>query len=227
MKKVYFVNGSPRGKESVSQYFIGEIMKLINKEKVNIDEIALKACFNKGNLEEYFEKLAAGDILVWIFPLYVDSIPSNMLDFLEQFEEYIRKNMSSNIMQKSQFPQVYALINCGFIEGEQCKIAARIMANFCDKVGFKWKFAIGIGAGEFMRGSKDMPIDSKMKKSIYDSLCILKNHIEEENFSCRNSLFTSPKMPKKVFTFMADKGWIKMAKKNGVSKKKLYEKPYC
>ena len=37
MKKAYFINGSPRGKNSASQYFISEMCKLLDREKVEIE----------------------------------------------------------------------------------------------------------------------------------------------------------------------------------------------
>ena len=33
-------------------------------------------------------------------------------------------------------------------------------------------------------------------------------------------------IPRKLYLFMADKGWISVARKNGLKKKQLYARPY-
>ncbi len=59
-------------------------------------------------------------VLVFVFPLYVDSIPSQLLQFLIILGE--RKDLNHDIM-------VYCVVNNGFFEGTQNYIAIQQMKN--------------------------------------------------------------------------------------------------
>ena len=42
---------------------------------------------------------------------------------------------------------VYAIVNCGFYEGEQAALALKILENWCAKAGFVWGGGLGMGGG--------------------------------------------------------------------------------
>ncbi len=223
MKKICFVNGSPRGEKSCSQYYIDSVKQLFDIEKNRTHVIISTASLKKKNNFEDFKIMAESENIIFSFPLYIDSIPSHFLEFLYQFEKY-NKVSERNAINK--LPRIYAIINNGFIEGHQNKNAARIMYHYASRIGLTWRFAIGIGAGEFMMTSKkNIPIQSKMKLCIHEAFLKLKKDIESNEVLCENNIFTNPKMPKKLFMFMGDRHWVQRARKNKIRKKELYNKP--
>lgn len=266
MKKICFVNGSPRTLNSTSEYFIGLIKEMINTNIIEIEDVYISKCLktiqkvnppsaigdydnlniinsigvkspsevvNNGiedealksnTLNEAFKKIAESDSIIFVFPLYIDSIPSHMLEFLHQFDEYYKKNKNT----KNAKPQdVYAVINNGFVEGEHNVTVVRIMQHYANSLGLNWRFGIGVGGGEFMRNSQnDVPIESKMKKNVYNAFLKLKKDIEDNEVACVKNIFTNPVMPKKMFIIAGGMYWVKTAKKNKVSKKSLYLRPW-
>jgi hypothetical protein len=71
------------------------------------------------------------NVLVFAFPLYVDGIPSHLLNCLRKLEKFFGGLDKKDIM-------VYSLGNCGFYEGDQNKLAIEMMENWCAKAGLKW-----------------------------------------------------------------------------------------
>lgn len=225
MKKVFFVNGSPRGKNSASQCFISEVCRQLDKNRTEVTEVCLasdiKADVRKGD----FEKLTTADSIVFVFPLYIDSIPSSLLDFLYCFEDYWI-NEKQGMRNGKKAPDVYAIINCGFIEGRQNINAMRIMQHFAASAGLNWRFGIGIGAGEFMRETqKNIPIHSKIKLKVYKAILRLKEDIEKSPMTVEKNIFTNPAIPKFLFMFAGDRHWIEVAGKSKVKRKALYARP--
>jgi len=223
VKKVCFVNGSPRESGSTSAYFIGEIQKLIKSCDIETQDVYTIKDLKLGKVVEGFEKIINADRVVFVFPLYVDSISSNFLDYLWRLENYIKENK----IDKDKLPNLYAVINCGFVEGIQNKNAVKIIHNFSKKAGFDFKFAIGIGGGEFVKGTKDrIPIDSEVKKDIYLALCKLKDSIESSREDDEKIVFVSPKVSKSQFILKANNSWVKKAKENNMTEEDLLKKVY-
>ena len=78
--------------------------------------------------------------LVLVMPLYVDGIPSHVLELMEHIQGHIPKHPSS--------VKVYSIINCGFYEGAQCEYAMEMVECWCLRCGFQFMGGRGIGAGE-------------------------------------------------------------------------------
>lgn len=216
MNDIYMINGSPKvKKDNNSQYFIDELSNLLNSDTTKIQQASVNNCCK----EEIYPKLLESKIIIFAAPLYVDCLPASFLSFLIGLDKYIKQAKISS----SSFPRVYSIFNCGFYEGHQNRIALDIMKNFCKKVGFTWRFGIGIGAGEFIGDSKsNIPINSKMKKDTFNALMEIKNDIESNNNSLKNNIFSSPKMPRFIFKLAANRSWIVTAKVNKLKKKDLY-----
>ncbi|RMD02525.1 hypothetical protein D9O40_05630 [Clostridium autoethanogenum] len=223
MKKACFVNGSPRESGSTSAYFIGEMQKLIKDNDIETQCVYAIKDLKSGKIDQSFEKIVNSDSVIFVFPLYVDSIPSNFLDFLWKLENYIKENK----IDKNKLPDLYGVINCGFVEGIQNKNAVNIIYNFSKKTGFDFKFAIGIGGGEFIKGTKDIiPIESEIKRNIYLELCKFKDSIESGREDDEKGVFVSPKVPRSQFILNGNNGWVKMVKENNMTKEDLLKKVY-
>ncbi|WP_251861687.1 flavodoxin [Clostridium sp. Marseille-Q2269] len=217
MNNLCIINGSPKKKNSNSSYFINELIQLLNNNIKTKEYYVSELMKDTSSLNE----ILSFNKIILISPLYADCLPSPMLDFMICFESFLKNKKGLNT-------DMYCLINCGFLEGTQNSIAIDIMKNYCTRIGFNWRLGIGIGAGEFMINSKNIPLNSKMKHPIYDALLTLKKDIENINNSItpQNKILVNAKMPKFIFKLAGNMYWKRIAKKNNLKTKDLYKRIY-
>ena len=101
--KICIINGSPKTGKSISELLIGYLMQFIKGNEVVTYNIC-KTGFSKIQ----FSQIQNSDVLIFAFPLYIDSINSCLLRFLAWLEK--RGFENNNIV-------VYCIINNGFYEG--------------------------------------------------------------------------------------------------------------
>lgn len=215
MINVCFINGSPRKQNSGSSYFISELTNLFS-DNVNTKEYFISNIMKDKAL---LEEIISYDKIVFVCSLYVDCLHSSMLDFMYIFEDSIKEKGNVKL-------DMYSIVNCGFIEGTQNEVVLNIMENYCKRLNFNWRFGVGIGGGEFMSTSKDMPLDSFMKKPVYNGFLALKEDIENNSTNKSDNIFVNAKMPKFLFKFFANNYWKVEAKKNNLKTKELYNQIY-
>lgn len=216
MINLCIINGSPRKGQGTSSYLIGELTKLFGNNVKTKEYYISNFIKNKDLLNE----IVSYDKVIFVSPLYADCFPSTMLDFLSTFEDFL-KNKKDNLNI-----DMYGLVNCGFLEGTQNKTALNILKNYSKKINFNWRFGLGIGGGEFMKDSKDMPINSRMKKPVYDAFLTLTQDIENNSDDPIDNILTNAKMPKFIFKLAANHGWRIIAKRNKLKAKDLYKQIY-
>ena len=89
--------------------------------------------------EKCLEELTWADAVVISAPLYVDSTPGHVMEFLEKAERLCRdKNLSFRL---------YAISNSGFVEGRQNALHLRVYEGFCKRAGITWGGGLGLGGG--------------------------------------------------------------------------------
>jgi len=215
MTNLCIINGSPRKGNGSSSCLISELTKLFN------DDVKAKQYYISNFMKDkhLLNEILSYDKIIFVSPLYADCLPSTMLEFMATFEDFIKDKNNIKI-------DMYGLINCGFLEGTQNKIALNILKNYSRRIKFNWRFGVGIGGGEFMKGSKDMPINCRMKKPVYNAFLALKEDIENNSNDQVDNILTNAKMPKFIFKFAGNAGWKSMAKKNNLKTKDLYNEIY-
>ncbi len=156
----------------------------------------------------------SSDVLIFAFPLYVDSINSHLLRFLIEFENRGVCNNKST---------VYCMINNGFYEGWQNRVAADIMKNWCKALGLTYGQTLGVGAGEMLPFLKDVPLGHGPNKNIGTALQELSQNILSQNQG--KDLFISPNLPRFLWKIASSFCfWYPKAKKNGLKRKGLKER---
>lgn len=193
------INGSQKVKNSNSKYFIDYISNYLN------DYVIFDLKHN--NYKDIFNCIKNSNIIVLVFPLYVDSPNSLTLNFLD----YIYDN-NINLNNK----KLYVVINCGFKEGKHNITALNIIKNWCIKVNITYQGSILIGAGEIV-GKKSYKFISysalnKLKKF---SNCI-KNNKKSNDIITSIDLINS-----KLYCVLANISWNKKCKKNKLSKEEI------
>ena len=204
--KVALINGSPKSKESIS----GIILQAVRKRLGNSHDYTVcdVVPFDKAQTLNNLKNCHA---IIFAFPLYVDSIPSHLLRFLDAIK--------GDIGAFAPDVTVWAIANNGFYEGHQNAIALDMMQNFCRSAGLRWGQGIGVGAGGMVSASS---INSGLMKNIgltFDRLAenILLSRSAETQFAV-------PNFPRFLYKAAGNWGWKVQARKNGLKTKNILDK---
>lgn len=201
--KICIINGSPKASKSTSELLIEYLMPFIKGNEV-VTYNVFKTDFSQIQLQ-------GSEVLIFVFSLYIDSINSHLLRFLIELEKRGFENKNIN---------VYYIINNGFYEGWQNRVAADIMKNWCKAAGLTYGQTLGIGAGEMLPFLKDIPLGHGPNKNIGIALQKLSCNILSLNKG--NDLFISPNWPRFLWKIQASLSvWYPRAKKNGLKRKNL------
>ena len=142
MEKTVLINCSPKRKLSVSGFLMKCAGVLVRGKK---EYLHLRT---PADHEPILRALEDAGKVVFVAPLYVDSVPSHVLPFLREMEKYCREN---GLKLK-----VYVIANNGFIEGKQNEPLMRVVENFCARGGLEWCGGIGIGGGVMLNVERIM-----------------------------------------------------------------------
>ena len=142
MEKTVLINCSPKKKLSVSGFIMRCAGLMVRGEK---EYLRLRTPADR---ERILRALETAGKVVFAVPLYVDSVPSHVLQFLKEMETFCREN---GLRLK-----VYAIANNGFIEGKQNEPLMQVMENFCARSGLEWCGGVGIGGGVMLNVERIM-----------------------------------------------------------------------
>ena len=101
--KITIINASPRLKKSNSEILKNYLLNYIKENEIN--EYFSFSIKLDNDIKTY---IYSSDVLIFIFPLYVDTIPANLLDLLIRFEnENIIKSQENKLIK-------WAILNSPF-----------------------------------------------------------------------------------------------------------------
>jgi multimeric flavodoxin WrbA len=207
--KIALINGSPKMKGSASGSILEDLKTLISNSKVEIFSCELhKTQINENQIVDIY----SCDALVFIFPLYVDGIPSHLLNNLLSLQKYFNSKTSKQI-------KVYAVVNCGFYEGRQNEIAIEILKNWTYKAGLSWGQGLGIGGGGMLASIKTVPIGHGPKKNLGKAFNELVPNIL--NSKSGETIYITPNFPRFFYIAGGNLGWRSQIKTNGLKVKDL------
>lgn len=103
--KLTIINGSPRGKNSNSKILADKFAKGFLKPEDEKEEIFLIE--HQGKYKELIKSIEKGELFYIVFPLYVDSMPGMVKEFIDELEPFKGK------LKNKKF--IYH-IHCGFPE---------------------------------------------------------------------------------------------------------------
>ena len=194
MGKLIIINGSPRASKSNSKKY-AEVFKDHYKGEILEYNIVSK------KHETLFEKINECSDILFVFPLYVDSIPAVFTDFLKKLEQY----------KGDTKPTIHVLINCGFIEPEQNFVAVEIIKFFSKQNGYPFGSTLCIGGGEAIMGTP-FAFFAKIKiKKLAKSI----NNGKKEFYTV-----TMP-LTKKLYIKASTNYWIKYGERNGITREEM------
>ena len=158
----------------------------------------------QADVSETLNDILKADILLFVFPLYVDSLPAPLIRVLTLIEQ-------ANTADRARSIKVYAVCNCGFYEAEHTRLALNIMENFCARAGLIWGCGVGVGCGEFIL-SQSKNMSKGPAADIYSALCALGKSIQAGEVG-KQTVFVTAKIPRFLYRLGGDFGWRQMAKK--------------
>lgn len=132
------LNASPKKKGGASRFF-SRLFRLflpgVRKKVVSLS--------GRRDFQQVLELFLDIDAVCLFVPLYVDGLPSHVVEFLNQAESYCKSH-------PCQF-RLYALSNNGFVEGKQNRPALHMLQAWCERVGIPWGGGIGVGGGVMLQ----------------------------------------------------------------------------
>lgn len=210
--KIALINGSPKLENSASSCLLKELKSFLEVD----DNLIYEYHFDSPQINsEEIVQLVQYNALVFAFPIYVDGIPSHLLNCLIQLEEFFSTAKTSHTI-------LYSLVNCGFYEGHQAAIAIEMMKNWCEKAGLQWGQGVGIGAGGMLTAIKDVTIGHGPKKNL--GIAFEKFTKNILNRPSGEDIFITLNFSRLLYKFVAEMGWRKAIKSNGLKRKDLFLK---
>ncbi len=194
MGKVMIINASPRAPKSNSKQYANLFAKYC---RLDTEYYEVK----KSNHLTLCQMIENYSDIVFVFPLYVDSVPVTLLNFL--------KAMEDNALLKK--PTISVVINCGFIEPYQNDIAVKMLQLFARKNGYPYGSTFKIGSGEAILTTPfRIFLKERMKRFAVS--------IERQRY---NDFQVTMPISKKMFIKASTAYWENYGKKNGISKEKM------
>jgi len=134
--------GSPKGRNSSSFLLGSKLAEGLRKHGTAVrEEMVYTGLRSEEGTLRLLDAIDATDLLVFSFPLYVDSLPSPLTHLVE----VIAGRRASASMTGS--PRLAAIVQCGFPESHQCDTAVGICKLFAERTGMHWSGALAMGMG--------------------------------------------------------------------------------
>jgi len=200
--------GSPKPKESSSESLGAYLLEELETRGVKTRAIKLVTALHSPEAtEELFAAVAASDLIVLSFPLYVDSLPAPTILAMEQIA-------ASSAGADGHRPAFVAICQSGFPEVVQNEVAIEICRNFAAAAGFEWAGSLILAAGGMVSGQPLRKIKGMMRSAVAaldltaGALAAGKPVPEEAV-----ALIAKSAIPRIAYRFMANWGWRSQLKK--------------
>ena len=206
--KISIINGSPKVGKSNSEILGNYILSLLKDNEIK------KYYSISVRLDDKIKnQIYNSDVLIFLFPLYVDGIPSNLLKLLVEFEK-------KKVIKYGT--KIYCIVNNGFYEGKQNQLAILQIKNWCEKVKARWGQGIGVGAGELLPYLKKYPLGQGPLKNLGKVLDKFSANI----LTLKNDkdIYINPNWLRSLYFFQGSISWILKGRKNNLRVRELFRK---
>ena len=206
--KISIINGSPKTGRSNSEILGNYLLSLLKDNEIR------KYYSISVRLDDKIKnQIYNSDVLIFLFPLYVDGIPSNLLKLLVEFEKEKVVNPAT---------RVYCVVNNGFYEGKQNRLAILQIKNWCEKVKARWGQGIGGGAGELLPYLKKCKLEQGPLKNLGKAL--EKFSINILTLKNDKDIYINPNWLRSLYFFQGSISWILKGRKNNLRVRELFRK---
>ncbi len=157
-------------------------------------------------------ELEDAPVLVLCTPLYVDGLPSQLIRLMEAFRDGYEGGPK----------RVYVLANMGLFESRQLVNLFSAVRRWCAGMNFEYGGALGVAAGELAGGLMEvLPFGMWPLQEAADGMTRLADMIRSGR-AMEDVYAEMHHFPRWVYVAVANSGWKRMAKKNGISPDELF-----
>jgi hypothetical protein len=208
--------GSPKPGESTSQSLGAYLFDDLERRGVKTQTLHVtKAVRNDESIAELHAAVAAVDLVVLSFPLYVDSLPAPAVLALE----LIAAERGGNADVRGAAPDGKAFVTIcqsGFPEADHNEVAVEICRNFAQGAGFEWAGGLILPAGGMLNGQPLAKMKGMMRSAVR-ALDLSAEALAAGRPVPDEAVRLMAKMPIPAigYRFMANRGWHSQFKKRG------------
>lgn len=206
--KIVAINGSPKT-TGISTLIITQMEKLLDERIEKHDAMRL---VRADTPQKAIAEMLEADILLIVFPLFVDSLPSPLIELLTRLE--------ITVCHGAAIPRIFTIVN-GALDSAQTALALEMIEHFACRAGLPWRYGIGIGAGSMLYNAGEN-WEKGLASDIYHALCDMATAIKEKRSG--QNIFIVPKFPRFLYKTVANMSFWREAKRNGVGN--LRARPY-
>jgi len=213
--------GSPKGPDSTSNSLGTYLIEKLEQKGVTSETIYICQSLSSDEKRNAMLQLVdESDLIILAFPLYVDSLHSQMVKTLELIAEH--EKGKTELDKKS----LVAISNSGFPEARHNNTALAVCRIFAKQVGFKWAGGLAIGGGGAIAGQPLAELGGMVRNKtraleIAADALALGEPIPDKAVTLMSKLG----FPKWLYTWSGNRGWKSQAKEF-VKTKSMYNQPY-
>ena len=198
-RRVALVNASPRGGRSATAHLLGDLAEALpvyaRMAGVDAPELVRATVRDVG-------ALAGCDAVVLGYPLYVDALPSGMVDLLVRARDELAPGA-----------RVYALANMGFYEAEQIAPSFSVIEGFCTAAGLCWSGGVAVGAGGMVLPVAKTPRMGMMRRGVSEAIDqLIMALLAGAN---AGAIEVRPPVPRFAYRLAAEAQWRRLAHEHG------------
>jgi len=233
--RALLIVGSPKTKSpSTSGVLGGYLLERLRERGWETESLTLKAGLRqeKGK-QDLVSSLDRADLLLLVFPLYIDTLPFLVTKALETMEVH------SRVTHGARPQRLFALANNGFPEAYQNTLALAICHRFAAQSGMSWGGGLAMGAGEAL--SRGQSLTSKHRsgppiKHVIQALDMTAVALAEGRTVPREAVTMIAKNPiplvpfsawRWIFVKASARHWQRQAAAKGISKENMLARPYA
>ena len=148
MSRALLLIGSPKPGRSASRTFVEALGSRLESRgfETRIERVA-PSFRDDSKLESLLDAIAASELVVLSFPVYVDSLPAPVLRLLEVWAAQVGDGSMTAASQR-----LAVLTQCGFPEASHCRVAVQVCRLFAEKTGITWAGSLAFGMGGSIEG---------------------------------------------------------------------------
>jgi hypothetical protein len=219
--KAVLLVGSPKGPNSTSNSLGTYLLEKLEQQGLASEKAYINQSLGTDEKQAaMLRHVDESDLIILAFPLYVDSLHSQVIKTLELIAEH--EKGKRDLCKKN----LVAIANSGFPEAKHNNIALNVCRIFAQQVGFTWAGGIAMGGGGMISGRPLNELGGMVrnqKKALEiaaDSLA--KGEAIPEKAAV---LISKIGIPKWMYIWMGNRGWKQEAKEH-IAVKKMYNKPF-
>lgn len=211
MNKALLLVGSPGNMRSNSSKIGQYLLDRLSGEGWHIEqECIYQVIRDEKMLRSTLDKMDTCDLIVLSFPLYVDSLPSQMIRFLELAYDHRKVINGSG-------PRMMAVCQSGFPESHHNDYALKVCSIFAKDAGFRWVGGLSVGGGGAI-GGRDLRDGGGMLRNLRSALDLTAEALIKgsEVPLAAKELTNKGIAPPWMYNWIVNRKWKQDARENGV-----------